>query len=558
MKAEHISEPINADFERLQQPVAALVRNALRRAPEELLTTIIDCGPHYNFSMEQIRFAELDRYSERFARALSVHGIGVGDRVGVFLPACNQDLIASLAIWKLGAIRVIMECPPDSSDVATIIAATDMKAVVVLSQYYLLGGLFMQHACKALKVFTVGLGNATAAFDATLDFNQICRQGDAAFDAEVTDGQLPAQLAPTSGTTGLPKYALFTQAALSTIFHHYAEWQAGACFGPLLYLGGIGPHVHAVWGAILDGRPIVQIPQIKDSDDDSSFYRTALAVLESTKISLIMGVREKYARLSSKKLKLKGVVGLSGGSALGTIAETFSKDTGAKLFEQYGMTECSVVTRTPRAAPRPGSVGIALRWTDLKIVDPATLATRNTGEHGEILVRGPQFMCGYWNNKTATKALFTDDGFLRTGDIGYMSNDGYLYVVDRMKNIIIVEGDNVIPAEVEDVILRCPDVQQCVVVGVTEPHWFNERKDFQELLQRYGELVVAFVVPRPTAKREGLEARIRECIRSNRLAKYKRPQQIVLLEQLPVAGRYEKIDRARLQSGGGREYLLVA
>ena len=217
------------------------------------------------------------------------------------------------------------------------------------------------------------------------------------------------------------------------------------------------------------------------------------------------------------------------------VQEQFEKVTGARLVEGYGLTETSPSTHcNPLQGPgRPGTIGLPLPGTWAKIVDAEDPETEvAVGEPGELAVRGPQVFSGYWGSSPAPE-LFTRDGFLLTGDIAVMDDDGYFRLVDRKKELIIAGGFNVYPSEVEAVLLGLPGVADAVVVGVPDRH--------------RGEIVKAFVVPRDGAELT-LEQVNDHCIA--RLAAYKVPREVEFRDDLPRSPvgkvlRRQLVDRGR-------------
>ncbi len=215
----------------------------------------------------------------------------------------------------------------------------------------------------------------------------------------------------------------------------------------------------------------------------------------------------------------------SGGAPLPTdVIESFEKRTGARIAEAYGMTEASSVTHVnPRRGVRKfGSVGIPIVGTDSKIVDVETGNQElPPGEAGELLVKGPQVMAGYWNQPDET-AQVLKDGWLYTGDIATMDEDGYFYIVDRKKDLILTAGFNVYPREVEEVLYQHPKVLEAAVIGLPD--------------KVRGEKVTAYVVLKPgeTATAQEIRAFCRE-----RLAHYKEPRAVHFRDELPksMAGK---------------------
>jgi len=199
------------------------------------------------------------------------------------------------------------------------------------------------------------------------------------------------------------------------------------------------------------------------------------------------------------------------------VAQTMKDRFGIEVSEGYGLTEASPVVTASTGLPwRPGSVGAPVDDLEVRLVD---LDGQDAliGDPGEIWVKGPNVFQGYWNDAQATSNCIDDDGWLRTGDIALVDEDGYLYLVDRAKDLVIVSGFNVFPAEVEEVILSMDGVLECAVVGVSHPHT--------------GEAVKAFVVAEAGSSHEE-DAVIEYC--AHHLARYKCPQKVNFVDELPV------------------------
>jgi long-chain acyl-CoA synthetase len=198
------------------------------------------------------------------------------------------------------------------------------------------------------------------------------------------------------------------------------------------------------------------------------------------------------------------------------VASTMQQRFGLEVSEGYGLTEASPVVSSAHGTAAPaGSIGIPLPGVQVRLVDADGEDTL-VGDAGEIWVQGPNVFAGYWDDPVATAEVLTPDGWLRTGDVAVVDDDGYLFLVDRAKDLIIVSGFNVYPAEVEEVIAEHPAVAQVAVVGVPHPH--------------SGEAVKAFVVLAPGASLEEDDI-VRHC--EAHLARYKCPQKVLFVDELP-------------------------
>ncbi|MDQ1402590.1 MAG: long-chain acyl-CoA synthetase, partial [Actinomycetota bacterium] len=224
---------------------------------------------------------------------------------------------------------------------------------------------------------------------------------------------------------------------------------------------------------------------------------------------------------------------LTGAAALSPeVATAFEERFGVPLRQGYGLTEASPVVTSSvfDGPPKPGSVGVPLPGVEVKLIDEEGEEAL-AGDSGEIWVKGPNVFAGYWEDEEATRGALTEDGWLKTGDIAVVDDDGHLYLVDRAKDLIIVSGFNVYPAEVEDVLAQHPGVAQVAVVGMAHPH--------------SGETVRAYVVP-VEGRHVEEDQLIDFC--SERLARYKCPSKITFVESLPM-GLAGKLLRRALRAG---------
>lgn len=248
-----------------------------------------------------------------------------------------------------------------------------------------------------------------------------------------------------------------------------------------------------------------------------------MKVIQRTKASIFPGVPTLYTAINHhpdvKRYALGSVkLCLSGAAPLPLeVAETFERITGGRLVEGYGMTECSpVAIANPLFGPRrKGSIGLPVSDTDARIVDLETGAVLGVGQEGELVIKGPQVMVGYWGRPDETKDTIKD-GWLHTGDVAKMDADGYFYIVDRKKDMIAASGLKVLPREVEEVLFLHPKVQEAVVAGVPDPY--------------RGETVKAYVV-----LKEGATATVAELTAFCKLhmAAFKVPTQIEFRTELP-------------------------
>ncbi len=345
--------------------------------------------------------------------------------------------------------------------------------------------------------------------------------------ADLRPGDL-ALLQYTGGTTGTPKAAVLTHRNLVANSMQAAAWFPRARDRREVFLGAIPFfHVYGLTSVLLFGvevaAEIVVVPRPRPVD-------VVLEAIQRFRVTLFPGVPTLYAainehpRVGEYDLR-SGALCVSGAAPLPReVFERFEALTGGRLVEGYGLTETSPLTHcTPLFGERrPGSIGLPLPDTDARVVDMATGAALPPGEDGELEVRGPQVMLGYWNRPEETAEVF-HDAWLRTGDVGHVDADGFFYVVDRRKDMIDASGFKVLPREVEEVLLMHPRVREAVVAGVPDAY--------------RGETVKAFVVLRP-----GEAASEEEIVDFCRLhlAPFKVPRKVEFRAELPksMVGKY--------------------
>jgi long-chain acyl-CoA synthetase len=486
--------------------------------------------PATAFMGAQLTFGEVRSQVDRLATSLARLGIGKGDRIGIMLPNCPQYLISFFAIVRLGAIITNINPIYTPREVEMVARDSEMRAIIVLDLMapIVLGvkqNTSIEHVVTtSLQEYSASPGPAPPTTEGTLAFRTLI--------AQVSEVQLPrvtinpeedvAVLQYTGGTTGLPKGAMLTHLNLYT-----NTLQAYAWAGPLVQRGDerylmVIPYFHIYGqtvGLLLGAwNGAMQIPIPKFDPD------LLIQAIKQYKPTFFPSVPTLYiSMLNHPEIKTCGleyVRRFNSGSAPMPleVIDRFEQVSGAMLYEGYGLTEASPTTHsTPTLAKRkPGSIGLPFPSTDCKIVDLETgMREVPIGEDGELCVRGPQIMKGYWNRPEET-AIALRDGWLYTGDVARMDEDGFFYIVQRKKDMIIVGGFNVYPNEVEDVLFIHRAVLEVVVIGLPD--------------QYRGEIVKAFIVLKPgeAVKTDEL---VEHC-RAN-LAKYKVPTIIEIVESLP-------------------------
>jgi long-chain acyl-CoA synthetase len=481
-----------------------------------------------------LTWAEVKDRSDRLGTALARFGIVKGDRVGIMLPNCPQYLIAAFAILRIGGIVVNVNPLYTPREIAVVAADSAMRLLITLDSLAP-NALAVRDktAIEAMVITSAAEYSAAAvpcpAIEGTQRLSDILAGVEQPNLPSVSiDGETDvAVLQYTGGTTGVPKgamlthYNIFANAIQTSVLHHPDQKRGEErilLVIPFFHIYGFTVGlITGTW----QGAQQILIPKY-----DVEALLTAIRDFRPTYFPAVPTI---YVSLlnhpKAREYGIDKVRGFNCGSAPLPleVIDQFERMTGGTLNEGYGLSEASPVTHTTPSLSRRkvGSIGIPLPDTDIKIVDLAEGTSEvPPGTDGELCIAGPQVMKGYWNRPDETDIALRKDAqgriWLYTGDVARMDEDGYCYIVQRKKDMIIVGGFNVYPSEVEYVLYAHPGVMEAVVIGV--PHSY------------YGEVVKAFVVPRPGARVNAEELR-GHCAAN--LAEFKRPVDIELRASLP-------------------------
>ncbi|MET0382057.1 MAG: long-chain-fatty-acid--CoA ligase [Burkholderiaceae bacterium] len=511
-------------------------------------------------------FGEIDRLSRALAAWLQAQGIQRGDRVALMMPNVPQYLAAIGAVLRIGAVvvnvnplytaRELRHQLADSGAIAivvlenfartleTVIAQTEVRHVVLASMGDLLGavkGRIVNFVVRRVKKMVPKF--------------QLPREGGRTvtrFNAAVSDGSrrrfAPVALGPddiaflqyTGGTTGVSKGAtLLHRNVVANILQSEAWFKPMfdklgtrsltiVCALPLYHIYALT--ICCMFGARL-GATNILVPNPRDI---AGFVKT----LKSFEVNMFPAVNTLFNALVNHpefaRLDFSGLVVSNGGgmAVQQATAERWLELTGCPIVEGYGLSETSPVATSNRLdqSEFTGTIGLPVPSTDIVIRDDAGL-DQPSGSPGEICIRGPQVMAGYWKRPDETAKVMTEDGFFRSGDIGVMDARGFVRIVDRKKDMILVSGFNVYPTEIEQVVNMHPGVLECAAIGVPD--------------DRSGEAVKLFVVRRDsTLAEQDISAYCRE-----NFTAYKRPRSIEFRDELPKSN-VGKILRRELRSPG--------
>ena len=516
-----VPHEINADA---HASVTQMMEEAMQRYAER---------PAFRCAGQTLSYADMDRLSRDFAAYLQNKlGVKKGDRIAVMTPNLLAFPIAFLGIIRAGAAQVnvnplytahelehqlndagvetIIVFSGVSATVAAVKAKTNLKTVITHGVGDGSGKQLPSPPVDAGLAGSVTLADALAE-GAKLPFTPVPLKGDDLLFLQYT-----------GGTTGLSKGAALSHRNLvANVQQFKAFMPAEMLQGQQVIVTAIPLyHVFALMVNFITyfsiGADNWLVPNPRDFD---AFIDT----MKAARPTVFMGVNTLYAGLTAhprgkeidwSRLQLAG----GGGAAvMSAVSDKWKAMTGIIIHEGYGLSETSpVVSFNPMTLREfSGTTGLPMPSTDIKLLDDNGNEV-GLGEAGEIVVKGPQVMSGYWNKPEANEAAFTADGYFRTGDVGVFDKRGYLKIVDRKKDMIIVSGFNVYPNEIEDVATGCPGVAECACIGVPDA--------------KSGEAVKLFVVKAPGAKLDAdqLLAYCRE-----RLTGYKMPRLVSFIDALP-------------------------
>ncbi len=490
---------------------------------------------------ERLTFADLDRVSEKLARSLAGRGIAKGDRVGIAMRNCPSWVITYMAIVKAGGIATLLNGWWQSHELEHALDLVEPKLVIADAPR----AKRIKAVCRSCELITLPV---EAAIEQAIQ--PLMEHG--------TEAELPevrpeddATILFTSGSTGESKGALSTHRAVTTATYAYStglmtllglltdEGRAPETpprmllSVPLFHVTG---EVPVMLNSFVVGRCMVVMPKWDAGE--------ALRLIEAEKITYFVGVPTMSLELMNHpdrhKYDMSTLRDITAGGAprpVSHVERLEQEFPEAQPALGYGLTETNAAGCSNfwgSYAAKPASTGRA----QPPYIELAILGDNDThlpaGERGEVAIRSAANIKGYWRNPEATEAAFTRDGYLRTGDVGYLDEDGYLFIVDRKKDIIIRGGENISAAEVEAACYACPDVAEAVVFGVSD--------------ERLGEVPIAII--HPADGKELDEAELRELLEP-RLAAFKIPARMIFApEPLPRLGT-GKIDRVMLKEQHG-------
>jgi long-chain acyl-CoA synthetase len=503
---------------------------------EILDTAVVDMPdkPATSFFGATLTFEEIKDRSDRLATALASYGITKGDRVGIMLPNCPQYIIAAFAILRHGAIVVNINPSYTAREVLTVATDSGIRLLVTLDALApLVLGIKGQTAIEriivtALAEYAEPAGPAPRVAGTETLAELLGTHKPGVFRVPIASADL-AVLQYTGGTTGTPKGAMLTHGNIfANVIQTETFMYRTRTRGEARYLIVI-PYFHiyaftvgmmkGIWvGALQILIPKYDVDQVMTAIRE--FRPTYFPAVPTVFVSLL-----NHPKIKSYGLEKVRTFNTGGAPCPVEVIEQWERTFGRTLNEGYGLSETSPVTHTTAqlARRKPGTIGLPVCDTDIKVVDLETGERElPIGEAGELCISGPQVMVGYWQRPEESARVLRRgrDGriWFHTGDVARVDEDGYTSIVQRKKDMIIVDGFNVYPSEVETVLYMHPAVRLVAVVGVPDTY--------------HGEIVKACVVPKEGASVSAAEL-VEHCKAD--LAPYKIPRQVELRDNLPMS-----------------------
>ena len=539
-----VPESVNYQGELIHQTLDAAAAKYPDKVALRMLLRYLPLGIAIQSKMT---YRELVEATDRFAAALQNRGVKQGDRVSVMLPNIPQQVVAFYGILKAGCVVVNTNPTYTPREIEHQLTDSGAETILMLSSFYSrlesikdktpikrviltdvpdsLGFPFKSLVAKQVRAggLMVDVADAPGIFR----YSNLLATSAAKAPAISVKPDDVVLLQYTGGTTGVPKAAMLTHANLVNNVLQLEGWLPNLEYGGEKTLGAIPFfHVYGMTVAMLftlySGGELIVTPDPRRTE-------LVLEIIHREKVSLYPGIPTMYMAIINhprvKEFDLRSVKAcMSGGMALPVeVQRRFEEITGGKLIEGYGLTETSpVVCANPLDGIRKaGSIGMPVPSTQVAIVsleqrEDGGYDLVQPGSEGELVIKGPQVMAGYWQRQDETDEVMDKEGWFHTGDIAKMDADGCFYIVDRKKDLIIASGFNIVPREVEEVLYMHPKVQEAVVAGIPDP--------------KRGETVKAYVVLK--AGESSSVDEIRNFCKEN-LAPYKVPVFVDFRAELP-------------------------
>jgi long-chain acyl-CoA synthetase len=463
------------------------------------------------FYNEKISYQKTYEEAVRTANALAANGVKQGDRVAILISNTPEFLYAYFGAVMLGTVTVPINTFLSGREVSVNLNDCEAEYLISSTEFEKVVATVKNEVKTIKQAFSFGTtefgGVDILKYSAVKDFSD-----------PIIDAEDIATLLYTSGTTGVPKGVMLTHSNLLANVYGFKvklNTRRSDRFVALLPLFHAYAFMTCILGPLESGCSIILLASVKDMAKKQ--FKKQLLLLRPT---VLLGVPQLYAALAKvdtnwlTKLLFPFHLCVSGGAPLAMeILNKFYQNYAKSVIEGYGLSEASpIVSFSPKYRPKARTIGTPLYNLEVKIVDEND-NTLPINTNGELCIKGPSIMKGYWNKPEETeKAL--KDGWLHTGDIGYIDEEGYIAIVDRIKDLIISKGMNVYPREIEELLYKYPGVQLAAVIGLTVKN---------------DEVVTAYISVDETYDESGL----RDYLKEN-LAAYKHPKNIIVTDKIPI------------------------
>jgi len=454
----------------------------------------------------EITYSEFNDRANRIATGLLAMGVKPDDHIGLLAPNSADWLTFYFGVLKVGAVAATF---------SNLLASDEMALLINHSK-----PRFLFTSPEKLNHLQNLRGKAglekVICPDGDLELRQLMNMGTGSFKALDRDRTETAAVLYTGGTTGTPKGVMLTHENINVSAHnvafseHSTETDRALCFLPFNHVFG---QMHIMNATILSCGCLEILPAFN--------LDQVLETVQSHGVTKLFAVPTVYARLLTleglkEKLGRVRYCFSAAASMAAEIVRQWKERTRLTIYEGYGLTEsASAVTYNHYYRHVIGSIGTTVPGVEVEIRDKNGNRMRQ-GQEGEICIRGHNIMKGYLDNPEETSSAFWEDGWFRSGDVGFLDEDGYLFIVDRIKDMIITGGENVYPREVEEVLYTRQEIEGCAVIGIPDKEW--------------GERVTAFITPKPGQKIVSEELKT---FLKSRLSPFKVPKEYIVVNEFP-------------------------
>ncbi len=462
--------------------------------------------PIVSEDMSEISYVRFNARANRAATALIKLGVKPGDHIGLCALNSGDWLAFYFGVLKAGAVAVTLSSLVKGDELSLLINHSKPKMIFTSDE----------KLDELLKLRRDGCLEKIISPQGDMNFHQLLEKGSENFTALDRDRTDTAAILYTGGTTGIPKGVLLSHENINAAIHtvvfneRSSENDRSLCFLPFNHVFG---QMHVMNATILSAGCLELLPAFD--------LERVLHLLATGRVTKLFAVPTVYFRLLGlealeKKLGSVRYCFSAAASMAGDVIRQWKERTGLAIYEGYGMTEAApTVTYNHHYRHVIGSVGTEVPGMEVQIRDQNGDQVQQ-GREGEICIRGPNIMKGYLDNPEGTREAFWGKTWFRSGDIGLFDDDGYLYIVDRLKDMIITGGENVYSREVEEVLYTRPEIQECAVIGMPDQEW--------------GERVTAFLILRSG---EAFDKEKLSAYMKSRLSPFKVPKEYLTVNDFP-------------------------